>query len=322
MWFYLYNGHMQEAVLVVGINGFVGKHLARELHAHGFKVHGTGLDTTVSGEITDITTNYTQCDLTKSEEVKTIPLDDISIVINLAALAVPSQSFKQEELYYKVNVTAHTNLLDRLQEIDKFIRVLAVSSGGVYDSNQPMPLTEESALAESGSPYVLSKQMLETRLADYRDLGFDIIIARPFNHTGPGQGPGLIVPDLAHRIMTEDELVVGPLNTSRDYTHVKDVVRAYRLLISHEGSLKYPVYNICSGKPTSRDQLIELITKALGRPTLPRRVDPSIGRPNDPMVIYGNHARLTAETGWKPEKTLEDIINDYVTWLKANSSTS
>lgn len=307
---------MAQIVLIVGINGFVGKHLARELAAAGCIVHGTGLGRTIDPEIQTLVAHYTPCDLTIPEEVKTIPLETVDGIINLAALAVPSQSFHQEDLYYKVNVLAHTNLLARMKEINKRCRVLAVSTGAVYDSEQPMPLTETSILTTTGSPYVSSKQMLEERLEEYRQSGFEIIVARPFNHTGPGQGPGLIVPDLTERILHEKEIVVGPLNTSRDYTHVVDVVRAYRLLITRPGTLSFTVYNICSGSAVSRDELIALIEKTLHRAPLPRRIDPTIGRPNDPLKIYGDNHRIFQELGWKPQKNLEDIISDYVEWLQ------
>ncbi len=301
-------------VLVVGINGFVGKHLARELKANGHGVHGTGLDDSVADDISDLVDTYTQCDLTDSNAVAAIDLSDISAVINLAALATPSQSSIEPALYDRVNVLTHTNLLDRLEELKIRVPVVAVSTGAVYASDQPMPLTESSRLITEGAPYAMSKIRLEQQLVKYRDAGQKIITVRPLNHTGPGQGPGFIVPDMTSKIQNQDELIVGPLNTSRDYTHVDDVVRAYRLLIEQADSLESDVYNICSGVATSRDELIELIEKATGRPKLPVKIDDTIGRPNDPVVLYGSHDLLTAETGWKPEKNLEQTISEYVAW--------
>jgi GDP-4-dehydro-6-deoxy-D-mannose reductase len=306
-----------QTILVVGVNGFVGKHLARELHEAGLKVHGTGLDSTVAPDIAKFVDTYTKCDLTLPEEVATIPLDVVDGIINLAALATPSQTALPAELYFKVNVLTHTTLLDRLAKLDKKVRVLAVSTGAVYSSDQPMPLTETSELITDGSPYALSKIELEKRLETYRQKGQEIIIVRPLNHTGPGQGPGFIVPDLTRRILAGGELTIGPMNTSRDYTHVVDVVRAYRLLVTHEGPLRHTVYNICSGKATSRDELIDLIEKATDQPKLPTKVDPSIGRPSDPLVLYGSHDRITQELDWQPTHSLADTIQDYVDWLKS-----
>lgn len=309
---------MVKNILVVGVNGFVGKHLVRELTNANLSVNGTGLDTVADSEIGHLLQSYTQCDMTNTEHVERINLEGIDAIINLAALATPSQTSLPDELYYTVNITTHTNLLDRLVVLGKKPRVMAVSSGAVYDSAQPMPLTEESKLITSGSPYALSKVMLEEKLKAYREKGLEIIVARPLNHTGPGQGPGFIVPDLTKRIANDDKLVVGPLNTSRDYTHVDDVVRAYRLLMTHEGPLPHTVYNICSGVATSRDQLIELIEKALGKENIPIEVDQNIGRPNDPMSLYGSYQRIHDDVDWKPSKQLADIIQDYVEWVRSN----
>lgn len=310
---------MVKNILVVGVNGFVGKHLVRELSKANLVVHGTGLDVDVSSDIKDLVETYTQCDLTKPEDVQQINFDDIDAVVNLAALATPSQSSLPEELYYRVNVATHTNLLDRIIKLHKNPRVIAVSSGAVYDSHQPMPLTEKSILVTSGSPYALSKVMLEKKLDAYRKKGLEIIVARPLNHTGPGQGPGFIVPDLTRRIENDDKLVVGPLNTSRDYTHVDDVVRAYRLLLTHEGDLPHSVYNICSGVATSRDELIELIEQALGKEKLPVEVNQSIGRTNDPLSLYGSFQLIHDDIGWKPNRQLADIVKDYVDWVQSNN---
>lgn len=312
---------MVKTILVVGINGFVGKHLTRDLSDSNYKVYGTGLDPSASPEIQSLVNNYTQCDLTVAEEVEKIPLHEVDAVINLAALATPGQSFNQAELYNKVNVLTHTNVLDRLKAINKRIRVLAISTGAVYDSAQPMPLTETSRLTKTGSPYVASKLLLEEKLDPYRESGYEVVVARPLNHTGPGQGSGFIVPDLTKRILAGGTLIVGPINTSRDYTHVADVVRAYRLLVTNPKPLRHTVYNICSGVATSRDELIGIIEKVVGRKKLPTQIDQSLGRPNDPVVLYGSHDRITQETGWKPTKNLEDIINDYVIWLKAQPDT-
>ncbi len=310
---------MINNVLIVGVNGFVGKHLARELNSANIQVHGTGLDAECATDIKKLVASYTQCDLTNTTEVEHIVIDEIDAIINLAALATPSQTSLPDELYYKVNVLAHTNLLDRLVAEARMPRVLAVSSGAVYDSNQPMPLTEDSRLVTSGSPYAVSKVMLEEKLEAYREKGLEIIVARPLNHTGPGQGPGFIVPDLTQKIMTSDALTVGPLNTSRDYTHVDDVVRAYRLIASHSGDLPHHTYNICSGIATSRDELITAIEKALGKDKLPTTIDPTIGRPNDPLSLYGSYQRILEDLDWKPEKDLATIIQDYVTWFKATN---
>jgi len=307
---------MSKSILVAGINGFVGKHLASELHRHEYIVYGTGTEKDVVPEITKIVTKYVQCDLTNPQDVEKLPLANIDAIINLAGLAQPSTSSGKEALYNKINVEVHSILIDRIQKSDLKVRILAVSSGAVYDNNQDMPLTEKSALIEGGSPYVASKVLLERTLQRYVHDGMNIIIARPFNHTGPGQLDGFILPDLTKKILTQDVLTVGPLNTCRDYTDVRDVVRAYRMIIEKPVQPLQKIYNVCSGIATSRDQLIEKIKTLTGKQSLEIHVDNTMVRPNDPLLIYGNSDLLKNEFGWQPTISIDQTIRDFVQWKK------
>src|SRR5690606_38366342 len=112
------------------------------------------------------------------------------------------------------------------------VRIVAISTGAVYDPHQPMPLHEESRLVdrETGSPYALSKIAMERAMEKFVASGLDIVIARPFNHIGPGQLNGFIVPDLTSQVIESDAIKVGDLTTKRDYTDVRDVVKAYAKL--------------------------------------------------------------------------------------------
>ena len=307
---------MHKSILVAGINGFVGKHLARELHHNGHLVYGTGTDNTVDPEIASFVIEYIQCDLTSEEEVDRLPLSNIDSVINLAGLAQPSTSFGKEVLYNKINVEVHSILINRIKKLNLKIRILAVSTGAVYDNDQDMPLTEGSSLIKGGSPYAASKVLLERTLEKYINAGMDILIVRPFNHTGPGQLDGFIVPDLTSKILIQDEITVGPLNTSRDYTDVRDVVRAYRMIIEKPESPSHRIYNVCSGIVTSRDQLIEKIKAATGKETLEVKVDEALMRPNDAPLIYGSNDRIAKDFGWKPSISIDKTIKDYVNWKK------
>lgn len=313
---YPYNVRMSKSILVAGINGFVGKHLARELYQQGHLVYGTGTDEDISSEIASSVTKYVQCDLTSPQEVEKLPLEEIDAIINLAGLAQPSTSFGKEELYNRINVEVHSVLIEHIQKSNLKIRILAVSTGAVYDNNQAMPLTERSTLVEGGSPYAASKVLLERTLDKYIREGIEIVIARPFNHTGPGQLDGFIVPDLTSKILTQDELTIGPLNTSRDYTDVRDVVRAYRMIIEKSEQPLQKIYNVCSGIATSRDQLIEKIKAATGNKSLEIHVDQTLVRPNDAPLIYGNSDLLKNEFSWQPSISIDQTISDYVKWKK------
>ncbi len=309
---------MSERILVAGANGFVGAHLVRELYQSGYEVVGLGRQPEPSPAVSDQLHRYIQCDLTDKDAVSALNIEGIDGVINLAGIASVGSSFGQEDFYNKVNVESQTNLLDLIKLKDKKIRIICVSSGATYDPSQTVPLSESSrqVTVSNSSPYAFSKVLMEEHLQHYITAGMDIIIARPFNHTGPGQTKGFIVPDLISQALSEDKILIGPKNTQRDYTDVRDVVKAYRLLLKNGSS---GVYNICSGTPTSRDELLQLILEGTQtNPTI--TVDPSLGRANDPEIIYGDHQKLTDDTGWQTTIPLRQTIIDTISSMKESET--
>jgi GDP-4-dehydro-6-deoxy-D-mannose reductase len=193
---------------------------------------------------------------------------------------------------------------------------VVVSSGTLYDPKASQPLIETSPVLPN-SPYAVSKIGQEQMALYYETRGFETIIARPFNHIGPGQGPGFIVPDFAQQIVNiekgvQQEMLVGNLDAKRDYTDVRDIVRAYRLLL--EKGRSGEIYNICSGKPLSGHQILAGLSDATGtKPTA--RQDPAKMRPSDTPLLVGSHEKLATDTGWQPEialeKTFADVIADW-----------
>lgn len=303
-------------VLITGINGFVGHHLAAELAGQGHDVIGSGTEPDLSPKLSSHATEYFgDCDLTDPAAVAKLPLDTVDTVINLAGLAQVGASEGQAEKYHRINVAVHTVLADRVAELDrKGVRIIAVSTGAVYDNHQSMPLNEDSQLISSkGSPYALSKIAMERALKPYSEKGLDIIIVRPFNHIGPGQLGGFLVPDLTSQVTSGDSLLVGDLTTERDYTDVRDVVRAYAVLATSQ-KLDHNLYNICSGKSISGQAMLDEIIKASGKD--PERitveVDQTRLRPNDPKKVVGNNSRLRNDTGWEPTIPLAQTITDTI----------
>lgn len=302
-------------VVVTGINGFVGKHLARELHARGHGVIGLGQDTTVDAQLETIVTDYTACDLTKSEQVAKLKLDNVTAVINLAGLAKVGASFDNPELYQRVNMDVLTILGERLLSKHPAVRLIAVSTGAVYDTDQTMPLTEDSRLIIDGSPYAMSKLAMERAALDLRRRGLDCVIVRPFNHLGPGQAGGFLLPDLYQKIRQAGQggtLPVGDLTTKRDYTDVRDVVRAYADLALAD-QLDETVYNVCSGQSVTGQALLDLLLETMDLTgKLEVHPDPALVRPNDPKDLFGSHQRLSNQTGWQPQIALKQTVADYV----------
>jgi GDP-4-dehydro-6-deoxy-D-mannose reductase len=304
-----------KRVLVTGSNGFVGQHLVHELAENGISVIGVGGSQGAKGKSPHVET-YLELDLTNPKEAARIDFKGVDGVIHLAGLAAIGASFDDPMLYMTTNVGIEVNLFETALAQQASPRFLIISSGSLYDSKAPLPLTEQSSV-EPSSPYAVSKIGQEQMAHYYHGRGFESIIGRPFNHIGPGQGPGFIVPDLAQQIVAasqdkQAEVLVGNLDSKRDYTDVRDIVRAYRLLLEKGRSGK--IYNICSGKALSGHEILAGLTKAAGSDPVIAQ-DPTKTRPSDTPAIWGSYEKLKADTGWQPqtpiETTLADVIADW-----------
>lgn len=301
-----------HSVTITGVDGFVGKHLAREAKNRGLSVIGVSRSRELATELRDVVDEFFQADLT--EDFPTAALSDV--VFHLAGLAAVGPSFHDPQSYISTNSSMVTHLCEaiRRQGSADPARVIAVSTGAVYrPAPSPMPLTEASE-TWIPSPYVLSKRLVEQQIEYYRSLGIAAVVARPFNHIGPNQCPGFLVPDLWQRLQSianGSSLTVGNLATRRDYTDVRDVVRAYVDLALRD-ELAHPIYNVCSGRSVSGQELLaELCAVAeIDVPVVQTNQD--LARPNDADEIIGSHRRLTDETGWSPEITVRQSIEDFL----------
>lgn len=299
-------------VLVTGANGFVGQHLTKELSDNGLEVIGVG-GKQGSGEKPGNLTGYLILDLLDKDALRAIDFQHIDYVVHLAGLAAVGPSFDDPMQYINTNIGIEANLFEAALAQNAKPRFLIISSGALYDSKAPLPLSETSAVVPS-SPYAVSKLGQEQMAQYYERRSFEIIIARPFNHIGPGQNPGFIVPDLAQQIVAFErgktaEVMVGNLDAKRDYTDVRDIARAYRLLLKkgHPGE----TYNICSGLSHSGHDILKGLLRASGaKPSITQ--DLSKMRPSDTPEIYGNPEKLASHTGWHPEISLEDSLRDAI----------
>jgi GDP-4-dehydro-6-deoxy-D-mannose reductase len=292
--------------LVTGSTGFVGRHLVAHLTAMGDQV--TGIDRAIDG-----------LDITDAAAVGAA-IAEISpnVIYHLAGWADVGGSWKAPVEAFRANAEGTLNVLTAATEagVD---RVVAVSSADVYGIVEPgeLPLTEDSPLRPA-SPYAASKVA-----ADYLGLqawlgrGLPVLRVRAFNHLGPGQTDKFVAPALASRVARAeleggDVLKVGDLSARRDFTDVRDVVRAYRLLA--EKGEPGQVYNVCSGVDLAVQDLADQLV-AQARVPLRLEVDPDLLRPVELPVLRGSHQRLTDATGWEPEipisQTLTDLLEDW-----------
>ncbi len=304
---------MNKKILVTGSNGFVGKHLMYELAAQGWSPVG------LSREDEPVPENkqypYMHCDLSDEGSVSKIPLEGVRAVINLAGLAAVGPSFDNPDLYMKVNVEVLTNLADHIIASQrKNIRIIAVSSGAVYSSQQDLPLTESSTLDPDSSPYAKSKIAMEESAQNYTKKGVECIVVRPFNHIGPGQNQGFLLPDLFAKIKAlpdrKTSIAVGNITTQRDYTDVRDVAKAY-VAVATEPKLKNNIYNVCTGRPVSGETIFDTLKDVLGRSDTEAVQDEKLFRPSDSPILYGDNSRIKQETKWEPSISLKQTVADF-----------
>ena len=309
-----------STIAIAGINGFAGHHVANAAVNSGHNVIGISREQDISPMLRDIVMSYVSCDLADASAVGSLNILGYDSIINLAGFAKVGVSENERADYLRVNAAVHTNLANVLVFNGHNTRMISVSSGAVYSPAQAMPLTEQSKIVapNAAGVYAASKLHMEEELQNYIIKGANIIIARPFNHSGPGQQPGFLIPDLALRIQSaqpESEILCGNLTTKRDYTHVDDVARAY-VLLATAAKLSSRLYNICSGTSTKGTRVFELLTHNLNKSGVLCRVDPDLQRLNDPSELYGSFELLHDDKGWKPSKKIDQIIRDYATWLK------
>jgi GDP-4-dehydro-6-deoxy-D-mannose reductase len=295
-------------VLVTGADGFVGRHLLAHLEASGDDVTGIDRDH-------DVTNAATMRDV----------FDDLrpDIVFHLAALTHVGDSWQQASEFTRVNVVGTQRVLDAAFGANPESTTLVISSSEVYgivrEEDQPL---EESFRVAPANPYSSSKVEAE-RVAHeaVRTRHQRVVVARPFNHLGPGQSPTFVVPALVTRLLEarelgEGEVPVGDLSTRRDFSDVRDVVRAYRLLA--EFGVSGEIYNVASGHDVSIKDVAEQLVRAIA-PSVRLVVDPSLLRPVEIPVSRGNFDKLHQTTGWSPRIPLHESLRDVVNDLDARS---
>jgi GDP-4-dehydro-6-deoxy-D-mannose reductase len=292
--------------LVTGAGGFVGVHLVRHLEESGDEV--IQLERTVDG-----------IDITDAPEITDAVLAaKPSAVYHLAGAADVGGSWDTPEETFLANAVGTLNVLEASRAAGAE-RVLAVSSADVYGrvTEDELPLDESQPLRPV-SPYAASKVAADA-LAQQAWLGhrLPVIRVRAFNHLGPGQTDRFVAPSLAARIARNerdggDEVPIGNTAPRRDVTDVRDVVRAYRLLV--ERGEPGEVYNVCRGRAVSVREIADVL---LGMAARPMRLvsDPALQRPVDIPVLVGDNTRLARTTGWSPtiplEQTLADVLADW-----------
>ena len=293
--------------LVTGARGFVGRHLEARLVAEGDDV--VGIDRPDGPDLLD-------ADALAAAVVDAAP----DAVYHLAGASDVGASWDHPVETFRVNAEGTLHLL-RAAAAAGVSRVLAVSSADVYGKVSPdrLPLSEDAPLCPV-TPYAASKVAADfLGLQAWLGHGLEVVRVRAFNHLGPGQTNRFVAPALAERIALaeregRDTVQVGNLTPRRDFTDVRDVVRAYRLLVLHGAPGE--AYNVCSGRDLAIGDLAHELLGLAERP-IALAVDPDLQREVETPVLRGDPTRIAAATGWAPEiplsTTLADLLDEWRT---------
>jgi GDP-4-dehydro-6-deoxy-D-mannose reductase len=290
---------------VTGGHGFVGTWLSAYLREQGD-------DVVVTGEEVDVT----DAAAVRASIAAIAP----EAIYHLAGWAHVGSSWDDPAGAFQVNAAGAVHVLDAARRLEHLPRVLVVSSAEVYGTVTPdqLPLSEDSPVSPV-SPYAASKVAAEVA-ARQAWLGYrlPVVVARPFNHIGPGQAPTFVVSALARRIVEAERsgatvLEMGNPAPRRDLTDVRDVVRAYRLMI--EKGEPGSTYNVCSGEDVVIGDLAQRLIDLSGV-ALELRTGAVEFRPVDVPVLRGDATRLQAATGWKPEIPLDETLRDVLAYWR------
>ncbi|MGI6367280.1 MAG: GDP-mannose 4,6-dehydratase [Anaerolineae bacterium] len=308
---------------MTGIGGFAGSHLAEHLLEAGFDTSGT---LSPQGSAANLGQLQEHChlyrlDLTQYDDVRAM-LDSAApdIIYHLAARASVPAAWRDPAAVLHNNIISQLNMLRAVAESGARPRMLIVGSSDEYGRVSPedLPVDEDTPLRPV-NPYAVSKLSQDYLGLQYHmSHGLPIVRVRPFNHTGPRQERGFLVPDLASQIAAIETgsqqavLQVGDTSAERDFGDVRDTVRAYHLAAT-KGRVG-AVYNIGTGRATAVSTILQTLLD-LSRVPIEVTLDPRRLRPSDVPRIVADARRLYHDTGWEPriplERTLADTLNDW-----------
>ena len=304
-----------KKALITGSQGFVGHYLRHELENHGYTV--TGLDIQTGEDVLEI-------DLLDKTAVESV-IEQLQpdVVFHLAGQANVAKSWAIPQKTVELNVIAAINLMEAVRQKKTDCRMVLVGSSDQYGNlGEAGKLVSESVATNPQTPYAVSKKAQEEMASVYaKAYGLNISMTRSFNHAGAGQGKGFLFPDFAAGIVAVERgeqtcLRVGNLTAKRDFTHVKDVVRAYRL-IAEQGRTG-EVYNVGSGRTYSAQEILDKMC-SLALCQIPIEQDAAKMRPSDTPVICCDHTKLTEHTGWQPEISIDVMVQEMLdAWRKSD----
>lgn len=303
--------------LITGAGGFVGGHLRTYLLAHtDWELTGTVYPQPVEAQPDDPRLRLIHTDLRDPEGVRAL-VDTVQpdYVFHLAAQSIPAASFDDPWETLETNIRSQLNILHSVRMLGLPARMLVIGSNEEYGRPEEadLPLTEETPLRPH-NPYAVSKVTQDLMgLQFHLAHGMDVVRMRPFNHTGPGQSPRFVVPAFASQIarieaeLQEPVVKVGNLEARRDFSDVRDIVRAYHLAMTQGEPGE--VYNLASGQARAVGELLDTLL-SFAEVDIRVETDPERYRPVDVPVVYGSAGKFRRQTGWEPRIPFEQTLRD------------
>ncbi|MEF3304493.1 GDP-mannose 4,6-dehydratase [Paenibacillus sp. GYB003] len=304
--------------LITGVTGFVGRHLEQNLIENGYEVWGGTRKCSTrisSGE------KIVELDFSQPRKIVDV-LEELkpNAIFHLSGQSSVKYSWDHIQETYQSNVMDAIGLFEAIKSCSFKNNVKIISSGSSeeYGLVRNLPILEEE-VANPMNPYGHSKLAVSQVITYFSKFhGLNIIHTRAFNHLGPGQTLGFVTSDFAKQIVdiehgnAEPTLYVGDLSSKRDFTDVRDIVNAYRLL--YEKGESGHIYNICSGASISIQTILNTLVSYSSR-SIEIKVDEKKLRPNDVKEYYGSNNKLVHTTGWEPIIPLETSLKDvYLYW--------
>lgn len=309
-----------KTALIFGINGFVGPYLANELKESGYRIIGSDVSdfNPLSGA-----DEYSKCDILNATQISELIWKyKPTHIINLAAISSVGQSWNIPSLTIQVNICGTINILESCLAASIKPSILLIGSSEEYiPSNEPM---SEKTEINANNPYGISKIAQEQLAAIYREkYDWPIHCVRAFNHIGVGQRDSFVISSWCKQVAEielgkrEPILYVGNLKAERDFTDVRDIVRAYRLVL--ENGNPSEIYNIGSGNCYSLKKILSLIT-SLSSKDISVEIDKSLLRLNDNLRICCDNHKIMADLNWKPNidisTSIKSIYESYLEGFK------
>jgi GDP-4-dehydro-6-deoxy-D-mannose reductase len=318
-------------LLITGITGFVGSHMAEYALAHGAEVFGSSRWRSRTENIEHLRSQIKliECDLRDLASVRgLLEATEPTHVVHLAAQSFVGASWQTPAETLSTNIISQVNLLEGIRRFTVAPRVLVVGSSEEYGFVCPdeLPIRETNPLRPL-SPYAVSKVAQDMMGYQYfMSYGLPIIRTRAFNHEGPRRGEVFVTSNFAKQVaeieagMREPTMAVGDLTPRRDFSDVRDVVRGYWLLL--ERGEPGEVYNLCSGRSWAIQQVLEFLLEQSRVKRIAVETDPARLRPSDVMILEGDSSKIRKATGWEVEIPFERTLRDLLAYWRQRTMSS